>query len=73
MKIFIQSIRFRIMFVLGICVVLMGAIGFFGIFGLSILNRFLRDTYTSSVMPIIDLNNVRAGQSVSRKRFKMIS
>jgi methyl-accepting chemotaxis protein len=63
MKTFLQSIRFRIMFVLGICVVLMGAIGFFGIFGLSILNRFLRDTYTSTVMPIIDLNNIRARQS----------
>ncbi|WP_118178572.1 methyl-accepting chemotaxis protein [Paraburkholderia phosphatilytica] len=73
MKSFTQTIRFRIILVLGICVVLTAAVGSFGIFGLAKLNGFLRDSYTGNVMPIIDLNEVRAAQLDIRLRARRIA
>jgi hypothetical protein len=49
---FLQTIRFKIMLALGLCVALMATIGLFGIGGLSKLNSNMSETYSEAVLPI---------------------
>jgi Four helix bundle sensory module for signal transduction len=62
---FLQTIRFKIMLALGLCVALMATIGLFGIGGLSKLNSNMSETYSEAVLPIAylaHLANVRGAE-----------
>jgi methyl-accepting chemotaxis protein len=67
-----SSIRFRIVAILGACVVLMAAIGIFSLTGLSRLNGLVNDGYTGNTVPIIQLNEVRASMLDIRLQFRRI-
>jgi methyl-accepting chemotaxis protein len=56
---FAQTIKFKIILAFGACVILMAAIGVFGISGLSRLNSNIADGYTGSTVPIADLSDLR--------------
>ena len=57
---FAKSIKFRIFSTLAVCVVLMVAIGTFGVFGLSRLNSNLHRAYTGNTVPIVELTEISA-------------
>ncbi|MGX7000312.1 methyl-accepting chemotaxis protein [Caballeronia sp. KNU42] len=59
---FLQTIRFKIVLAFGACVILMTAIGLFGLAGLSRLNSNIADGYSGNTVPIADLSEVRAAQ-----------
>ncbi|RKE39967.1 methyl-accepting chemotaxis sensory transducer [Paraburkholderia sp. BL23I1N1] len=56
---YIQTIRFKIILAFSTCVILMVAIGLFGVFGLSRLNSNIADGYTGNTLPIADLSDLR--------------
>ncbi|MDN7179156.1 methyl-accepting chemotaxis protein [Caballeronia sp. SEWSISQ10-4 2] len=62
MKSFVQTIKFKIVFALSLCVTLIGVIGLFGTLGLSRLDSNMIDSYSGNTVPIGDLSNVRAAQ-----------
>ena len=62
MKSMVQTVRFKIILTLLICVVLMAAVGTFGAVGLSRLNDLVTDMYANTTVPIIDLSEARAVQ-----------
>jgi methyl-accepting chemotaxis protein len=70
---FLQTIRFRIMLALGLCVVLMATIGLFGIGGLSKLNSNMSETYSEAVVPIADLANVRGAEVNLRGKLRALA
>ena len=57
-----QTIRIKIIFAFGACVVLMAAIGLFGILGLSRINSNVINGYVGNTVPISDLSEVRVAQ-----------
>lgn len=59
---FLQTIRFKIVLALGLCVALMATIGLFGIGGLSKLNSNMSETYSEAMLPIAYLANVRGAE-----------
>ena len=67
-----SSIRFRIVAILGACVVLMAAIGIFALTGLSRLNGLVNDSYSGNTVPIIQLNEIRASMLDIRLQFRRI-
>ncbi len=67
-----SSIRFRIVAILGACVVLMAAIGIFALTGLSRLNGLVNDGYSGNTVPIIQLNEVRASMLDIRLQFRRV-
>jgi methyl-accepting chemotaxis protein len=69
---FTHTIKFRIILAMGACVVLMAAIGTFGVFGIAKLNSSVKDSYFGNTIPIIDLNDIRAAQLDIRLRLRMI-
>jgi methyl-accepting chemotaxis protein len=58
----VQTIRIKIIFAFGACVVLMAAIGLFGILGLSRVNSNVANGYVGNTVPISDLSEVRIAQ-----------
>jgi hypothetical protein len=70
---FLQTIRFKIMLALGVCVALMATIGLFGIVGLSKLNSNMSETYSSAVLPLADLSNVRAAELGLRSKLRAMA
>jgi methyl-accepting chemotaxis protein len=67
---FVHTIRFKIILALGVCVILMVAIGFSGMDGLARLNRNMSDTYSGVVLPITELSDVRASQIDIRAKLR---
>lgn len=70
---FLQTIRFKIMLALGVCVALMATIGLFGIGGLSKLNSNMSETYSDAVIPLADLANVRGAELGLRGKLRAIA
>jgi len=64
-----QTVRFKITLTLTICIILMIAIGGFGGVGLSRINALVTHVYSSTTIPIIDLNEVRASQLEMRLQY----
>jgi methyl-accepting chemotaxis protein len=62
MQRFTHSIKFKIIPAFGICILLMAAIGAFGLFGLSKMNTSMSDAYTGNTLPIAELAEVRSAQ-----------
>ena len=62
MKRITQSIKFKIVLAFSVCVVLMGAIGVYGIHGISKLNSNLGDSYSGNLVPVAELSAVRIAQ-----------
>jgi hypothetical protein len=58
----VQTIRIKIIFAFGACVLVMAAIGLFGILGLSRVNSNVADGYVGNTVPIADLSEVRVAQ-----------
>ncbi|RKF48609.1 methyl-accepting chemotaxis protein [Paraburkholderia fungorum] len=69
---FLQTIRFKIILAFGVCVILMGAIGLFGILKLSSLNANVADGYNGNTVPIADLSDVRQASSDIRLQLRRI-
>ena len=57
-----QTIRIKIILAFGACVLLMAAIGLFGILGLSRVNSNVANGYVGNTVPISDLSEVRVAQ-----------
>jgi methyl-accepting chemotaxis protein len=70
---FLQTIRFKIMLALGVCVALMATIGLFGIGGLSKLNSNMSETYSGTVLPLADLSNVRGAELSVRSKLRAMA
>jgi methyl-accepting chemotaxis protein len=58
-----KSIKLKIAFGSSACVIVMSAIGVFGLYGLHRLNSNLNDAFSGHVVPVNDLSEVRAAQS----------
>ena len=58
----LHSIKLKVIIAFTACLVLIVAIGAFGLFGLSKLNSNMKESYTGSLLPVVDLSEVRAGQ-----------
>ncbi|WP_245965057.1 methyl-accepting chemotaxis protein [Trinickia dinghuensis] len=63
MKNISKSIKLKIAFGSSACVILMSAIGLFGLYGLYTLNANLDDAFSGHVVPVNELSEVRAAQS----------
>lgn len=57
-----RSIKFKVALAFAVCLVLIVAIGVFGLVGLSRLNSNMNASYSESVVPILALADVRAEQ-----------
>jgi methyl-accepting chemotaxis protein len=57
-----HSVKFKIVTAFGVCVLLMAAIGGFGLYGLSKMNSAMEASYTGSTVPIANLAEARAAQ-----------
>lgn len=68
----VQTIRFKIILTLGVCVALMAAIGLFGTLELSRLNAGKREMYLKNTLPVGDLSDIRAAQSDTRSQLRLI-
>ncbi|WP_414640162.1 methyl-accepting chemotaxis protein [Bordetella sp.] len=64
-----QTVRFKITLTLVICIILMIAIGGFGGIGLSRINALVTRMYSSTAIPIIDLDEVRSSQLEMRLQY----
>lgn len=69
---FLHTIRFKIILAFGVCVILMAAIGLFGILKLSSLNANVADGYNGNTVPIADLSEVRQASSDIRLQLRRI-
>ncbi|SDI56946.1 methyl-accepting chemotaxis sensory transducer with TarH sensor [Paraburkholderia steynii] len=69
---FVQTIRFKIILAFSACVILMAAIGGYGISGLSRLNSNVADEYAGNTIPIIDLSDLREGTLDIRLQLRRI-
>jgi hypothetical protein len=69
---FVQTIRFKIIFAFGVCVMLMAAIGVFGMLGLTRLNANMTDEYRSNTVPIADLSELREASLDIRLQLRRI-
>ncbi|MFL9866100.1 methyl-accepting chemotaxis protein [Paraburkholderia fungorum] len=69
---FLQTIRFKIILAFGVCVILMAAIGLFGILKLSTLNANVADGYNGNTVPISDLSEVRQASADIRLQLRRI-
>ena len=58
----VDSVRFKILCAFGLCILLLVAIGGFGIGGMMRLNSNMTDAYTGNTVPIIQLAAVQAAQ-----------
>jgi len=56
----VHTIRFKISLAFGVCVILLAAIGLFGISGLSKMNANMADAYSRCTSPIADLSDLRS-------------
>ena len=56
---FLSTIKFRIIAILGLCVVLVITTGAFGIFGMSRLNASMSESYSGNLVPIAKLSDMR--------------
>lgn len=73
---FLQTIRFKIVLALGLCVALMATIGLFGIGGLSNLNSNMSETYSEAMLPIAYLAylaNVRGAEFSLRSKLRALA
>ncbi|MGX7004309.1 methyl-accepting chemotaxis protein [Caballeronia sp. KNU42] len=68
----VQTIKFKIILAFGACVILMAAIGVFGISGLSRLNSNIADGYTGNTVPIADLSDLREASLDIRLQLRQI-
>ncbi|RQP29547.1 methyl-accepting chemotaxis protein [Burkholderia ubonensis] len=62
MKYFAHSIKFKVVLAFAACVVLMAAIGVFGINGLARLNSNVANAYAGNTVPISELSEIRAAE-----------
>ena len=67
---FVHTIRFKIIVSLGVCVALNVVIGLSGANGLARLNSNMSDTYSSAVLPISQLSDVRASELDIRAKLR---
>jgi methyl-accepting chemotaxis protein len=67
-----NSIRARIVAILGACILLMVAVGAFALTGLSKLNGLVNDGYNGNTVPIIQLTELRAAMLDMRLQFRRI-
>ncbi len=67
---FANSIRVRIVAILGACVLLLVVIGVFSLAGLSKLNGLVEDGYNGNTVPIIRLTEIRASMLDVRLQFR---
>ena len=67
---FVHTIRFKIIVSLGTCVALNVAVGLSGANGLARLNSNMSDTYSSAVLPISQLSDVRASELDIRAKLR---
>lgn len=72
MSTFVQTIRFKILLTLGVCILLMAAIGSAGIAGLSRVNSNMSATYSQSVLPLAHLSDMRAAQLDTRAKLRQM-
>jgi len=70
MRAFTRSIKFRIVVAFGICVVLMAAIGIFGMVGFSRLNSNMSAALEHNIMPIVHLSDIGATQASLRAKLR---
>jgi methyl-accepting chemotaxis protein len=68
----VQAIKFKITVAFGACVILMAAIGVFGISGLSRLSSNIADAYSGNTVPIADLSDLREAISDIRLQLRRI-
>ncbi|MBN3752325.1 HAMP domain-containing protein [Paraburkholderia sp. Tr-20389] len=69
---FIQSVKFKIALAFGVCMIVVVAIGIFGVFGVSRLNSIVKESYTGNTVPIGDLSELRAAHLEIRLVFRRI-
>ena len=67
---FVHTIRFKIIVSLGVCVALNIVVGLSGANGLARLNSNMSDTYSSAVLPISQLSDVRASELDIRAKLR---
>ena len=67
---FVHTIRFKIIVSLGACVAVNVAVGLSGANGLAKLNSNMSDTYSSAVLPISQLSDVRASELDIRAKLR---
>ena len=67
---FVHTIRFKIIVSLGVCVALNVVVGLSGANGLARLNSNMSDTYSSAVLPISQLSDVRASELDIRAKLR---
>ncbi|MEM5372394.1 methyl-accepting chemotaxis protein [Paraburkholderia azotifigens] len=72
MRAFAGTIKLRIIVVMGACVVLMAAVGLFGVFGIARLNSAVKASYFENTVPIIELDNMRVAQLNTRLQLRRI-
>lgn len=72
MKHVIHSIKFKIAFAFGLCVLLMIAIGVLGLSGLRQLDRKIHASYSQDTAPIVELADARAAQGDMRLQMSRI-
>ena len=65
-----NSIRARIVAILGACILLMLVIGVFALTGLSKLNQLVNDGYNGNTVPIVQLTTLRAAMLDMRLQFR---
>jgi methyl-accepting chemotaxis protein len=67
-----NSIRARIIAILGACILLMLVIGVFALTGLSKLNQLVNDGYNGDTVPIIHLTTLRSAMLDMRLQFRRL-
>jgi methyl-accepting chemotaxis protein len=68
----VQTVRFKIILTLAICIVLLMAVGSFGAVGLARINDLVTGLYENTTLPIIDLNETRAVQLDMRLQLRQL-
>jgi methyl-accepting chemotaxis protein len=68
----VQTVRFKIILTLVICIALLMAVGSFGAVGLARLNDLVTGMYENTTLPIIDLNETRAVQLDMRLQHRQL-
>lgn len=58
----LQTVRFKILLAMGTCLIMISAVGLFGLSAIFRLNQNVSDSYTETTLPILDLEEVRAAQ-----------
>jgi methyl-accepting chemotaxis protein len=67
-----NTIRARIIAILGACILLMLVIGVFALTGLSKLNKLVNDGYNGNTVPIVQLTTLRAAMLDMRLQFRRL-